>query len=132
MIAKANFPTIDQLSIMEWAKQVKIYDGVLIDEKRVNLAFEAANFVVEEKPGYNYPDIALCRYQFLEIILRLGKDKYITFDKQTDKVSEAFEMIITQCIIPNDKSDPWTGFRVEELWTLPVNDLLEPNKDALL
>ena len=62
LIAKANYPSIDQLNIMEWAKQVKIYDGLHIDEKRVNLAFEAANFVVEAKPGFTYPDIALCRF----------------------------------------------------------------------
>lgn len=56
MIAKSNYPTILQLDIMEWAKQTKIYDGAAIDEKRVNLAFEAANFVVEEKPGIIHPE----------------------------------------------------------------------------
>lgn len=68
-------------------------DGVKIDEKRINLAFEAANFVVEEKPGIIHPENQLCRFEFIEIILRLAKDKYMTFDKKTDKLSEAFEMI---------------------------------------
>lgn len=34
-------------------------------------------------------------------------------------------------MIEHDQSDPWTGFRTNELWTLSVNDLLEPNREAL-
>lgn len=64
--------------------------------------------------------------------MRLAKDKYVTFDKKTKVLDEALEMIMQQCIIPYDRSDPWTGFRKDELWTLPVNDLLEPNKEGLL
>lgn len=87
--------------------------------------------MIEPQPGAVNPENALCRFEFLEILLRLAKDKYITFDKKTDKLNEAFEMIIEQCLIPHDRSDPWTGFRTDELWTLSVNDLLEPNKEAL-
>lgn len=131
LISKSNYPYILYQDFFDWSKQVKIFDGGVIDEKRVTLSFEAANYVVEPQPGIANPENALCRFEFLEILVRLAKDKYITFDKKTDKLSEAFEMLVKQCLIANEVSDPWSGFRTNELWTLPVNDLLEPNKTAL-
>lgn len=131
LIARSHYPTIQFPDLYEWAKQVQIYDGVQIDEKRVTLAFEAANYVIEQQPGAFNPDNALFRFEFVEILMRFAKDKYITFDKKTEKLSEAFEMLIVNCLIAYDQSDPWTGFRKDELWTLSVNDLLDPNKLAL-
>lgn len=54
----------------------------------------------------------LCRYEFMEAIVRLARAKYMDTAKET-VLSSAVRRIIEDDILKNWPSEPWTEFRVE-------------------
>jgi hypothetical protein len=79
------------------------------------------------------PDISqnyLCRYHFLEILVRLGNEKY-RGTKICETFAESLEKLLTECIIPKYRPEPWQEFRDKELWHLNVEDLLAANYDNM-
>ena len=76
-------------------------------------------------------DNSLCRYEFLEIIVRMAKIKYK--DKGVcETVAEATQKLIEEYIIPNSKEHmPWQGFRKNRLWNLDCDDLFKANISSL-
>ncbi len=82
-------------------------------DKKVNLSdidrlFIAAN--VEIIKNSENPDNQLCRFEVIEIFLRLASLKY----KETGicaTYSEAFEKILNEKIFPNYQPYPWQEFR---------------------
>jgi hypothetical protein len=73
-------------------------------------------------------DKDLCRYEFLEIIVRIAKIKYIENSKYAMSIAEATKKIIDEHIIPNFTPNiKWQEFRDEELWELEVDELLKTN-----
>lgn len=60
----------------------------------MSIDFEAANYVIDHVEGIYNPENALNRFEFIEILIRLAKDKYITFGKKTESIAVAFEMLI--------------------------------------
>jgi hypothetical protein len=64
----------------------------------IDRTFIATNF--EEVDLDNNDDKSLCRYEFLEIIARLGKIKYFDKDKCAS-IADAAEKIIVDYILPN-------------------------------
>lgn len=79
----------------------------------------------------NNDDNSLCRYEFSEIIARIGKEKY--FDNGlTRSVAEGTKRAIEEHIIPNTcEKMPWQGFRDKRLWILEVNDVFTTNLKAV-
>lgn len=78
------------------------------------------------------PDRDLCRYEFFEIIVRLGAAKYKD-SHQCSTYDEAAEMIITKCILKNYKLRimDYEAFRHQYVWTLPIDDLFKANLPQL-
>jgi len=84
----------------------------MILDKNVNLAavdraFIATNVRARDMPEVpNNPGNALCRFEFLEIIVRLATEKYrspgiiATF-------SASLEKLLSECIFKYYKPDPW-------------------------
>lgn len=98
---------------------------------RTFVAAKAANVELEEKiETTTNSDNSLCRFQFLEIVVRLGKCKYM--ETGIEKTfSKAAERVIKQNMKKFDETEEWQGFRDDVLWKIPVHDLLEPNIPGL-
>jgi hypothetical protein len=73
---------------------------------------------------------ALCRYEFLEVLVRLAQQKYLN-QGLAKTFAESFEKLLTERIVPLAQPEPWQSFREKELWTIGVNDILEANLDGL-
>ena len=105
----------------------------IVDNKKKDLTgsdidriFIATNF--EEEDLEENDDNSLCRFEFLEIIARMAKQKY--FERGVCKtVAESVEKLLVDFIIPNSiESMEWQLFRDNQLWTLEVDDLFKANQ----
>ena len=76
-------------------------------------------------------DTGLCRFEYVEIITRMAKRKYLE-SNICSTIAEAVEKILTEHIIPNTIA-PMDGkeFRENQLWTLEVDDLFKDNMEAI-
>ena len=70
------------------------------------------------------------RYNFLEILARIAKCKYIETNKETT-VSKSLDRLITDVLLKNHVWEPGMQFREEKLWTLDVDDVLKVNQEGL-
>ncbi|CAD8148196.1 unnamed protein product [Paramecium pentaurelia] len=52
---------------------------------------------IETQKKYRNPKIALCRYQFMEFLVRVSIDKYLE-QKQTNNIVESVQMLLDQCL----------------------------------
>ena len=66
----------------------------------------------------------------MEILVRLANIKFIE-SKKIKTFPEATRHLIEDYIMPNYLLDPWQSFRVNELWTIDVNDILDANVENL-
>jgi len=130
LISKSSYPAIGWQDFTNWCFQIKVVPDDKVPLATIDRAFVAANVELEKIPGNVNPDNALNRYEFVEIIVRLAKAKYIDTGN-TKSYSEALKKLIQNHILKHDSSDPWQMFREKKLWTVPVNDLMEPNVPAL-
>jgi hypothetical protein len=107
-----------------------------IPDKNVNLAavdrtFIATNVVPRGAPLVpNMPGNALCRFQFLEAIVRLGNEKY-KGPGYVKTFAEATQKVLHECIFTNFTPEPWQEFRDNQLWTLEVDDMFSANLENL-
>ena len=60
LISASTYPGIAWPELIIWLQQVKIIDGVILDESRAEINYKAANFVIEAEDGN--PENALNRY----------------------------------------------------------------------
>jgi len=95
----------------------------------IDRTFIAVNF--EEVELEANDDKSLCRYEFLEITVRLAKIKY--YDKGiSTSIADSTDRLITDHIIPNTcEVMPWQGFRDKMLWTLEIDDLFKANREGI-
>lgn len=76
------------------------------------------------------PDKELCRFEMLEILVRIAGAKY----KDTGlckTYGEGLKMLLDNHILPQCSNIKWQEFRDDELWCLEINDTLEVNIDGL-
>lgn len=85
---------------------------------------------VELEANDENPDKALCRYEFLEIMVRLANSKFRETGI-TKTYAEGLQKLLEENIYPNSKPHDWQEFRDKELWTIEVNDLLDANLEGL-
>ena len=124
-----NYPVVSWLDFVNACKDWKIVDKNL-SQQDIDRIFIAVNF--EEVDLEANDDKSLCRYEFLEIMVRMAKQKYL--DKGTaDTMAEAVNRLITQYIIPNTcEIMPWQAFRDNELWNLEIDDLFKANAEGII
>ena len=92
----------------------------------IDMYFKATNF--EETDQDNNDDFALNRFEFLEILIRIARGKYMDFGGTEKSISYALMKLMQSHILPMaSQSLPLQSWRDDELWTLEVNDLLEVN-----
>lgn len=127
----ANIATYPVIGMVDYGKQCNCW-GIIdkdLTMQDVDRSFIATNF--EEVDLDNNDDKSLCRYEYLEILVRLAKIKY--FDRGAEPtVAKALERLLKQHILPNHCMElPWMPFRKTRLWKLEVDDLFKANKDAI-
>jgi hypothetical protein len=107
-----------------------------IHDKNVNIScvdrsFIATNYKPKEAPDMpNSPGNALTRFEFMEIIVRLAREKYHMPGLEKN-LTASLQRLLTECIFAHYSCEPWQEFREAELYNLEVNDLLEANLSSL-
>ena len=95
----------------------------------IGVYFGATNYELTDLDQND--DKELCRFEFMEILIRIAKGKYIDFGSMTS-LSQAFTRLLDEHILHmHDKMVPWQKFRDEHMWNLPVSDLLMVNLKKL-
>jgi hypothetical protein len=80
-------------------------------DKNINIACIDRSFIAtnyrsddqEKNPGN--PDKALTRSEFLEILTRLAKEKYMPHTETTYEAS--LNRLLDECVFANDHREPW-------------------------
>ncbi len=128
LASKSNFPSVTNLDFTTFCDQCKLIDAKTFNLADIDRLFIATN--VEIVANDENPDKELCRFEFFEILLRIGDFKY----KQKgvcSSYSEALEKVVKDHVFANYKPMPWQEFRDRELYTVEVNDVLEANLKGL-
>jgi hypothetical protein len=83
-----NYPNVGEAEFIEFLGQSNAMDSNLTIHN-AQIAFKAANFSVDN----NNSVTTLSRYEFIEILVRCSKWKYVVA-KHTEQMSEAFFLLI--------------------------------------
>ena len=103
-VASADLPDMSRRTFGNFVQQAKIVDGVLT-MGIVDTYFKAANF--EEEDQENNDDNQLVRFEFLEMLVRIAKGKFIDFGSMSS-VSEALKRLLEKYVLPMEhKLIPW-------------------------
>jgi hypothetical protein len=70
----SSYPFITWLDYAQWIKKIGIVDEINLPMATFDRMFIACN--IEEEDLEDNPDRALCRYEFLEILVRMAHAKY--------------------------------------------------------
>ncbi|CAD8171615.1 unnamed protein product [Paramecium pentaurelia] len=98
----SNSPTGDIWSISsnvitEFAQQTELIDGKTLKLSDLDLKFIATCAAsIEYKGNFRNPERSLCRFQFMEFLVRVSEDKYLK-TKVANNMLEATKMILEQC-----------------------------------
>ena len=115
-------------SFFQFCQQSKIADNN-ITSSVVDTHFKAANYEEFDQEGND--DNALVRFEFIEMLLRLSKAKYVDTG-ELSSISESLEKIFVAHIMPmEEKLIAYQKWRYEQLHTNEINDLLLINLNAL-
>lgn len=95
----------------------------------VDRLFIVTNFEIVDNS--DNPDRALCRYELLEILVRIANLKYRESGVVTTYAEALEKLLITNIFNKYDIPFTWQKFRETEVWTLDVNDILEANLGVL-
>jgi hypothetical protein len=128
LASKSNFPSVTNLDFTTFCDTCKMIDGKTFNLADIDRLFIATN--VEIVANDENPDKELCRFEFFEILLRIGDFKYRQ-KGVCNTYSEALEKMVKEHVFANYKPAPWQEFRDRELYTVEVNDVLEANLKGL-
>jgi len=128
LASKSNFPSVTNLDFTTFCDNCKMIDAKTFNLADIDRLFIATN--VEIVANDENPDKELCRFEFFEILLRIGDFKYRQ-KGVCNTYSEALEKIVKENVFANYKPAPWQEFRDRELYTVEVNDVLEANLKGL-
>lgn len=102
----------------------KLHTGI------VDMYFKATNF--EEVDMQENDDNALCRFEFLEILIRLAKGKFMDFNNVTGNLSYAVSKLLNTHVLQMEGNlVPWSRFRRELMYNIEVNNIMEVNLVSL-
>jgi hypothetical protein len=104
-------------------------DGITLTFTETDSAFIATNFDPNHFAVNN--ERMLVRYEFIEVIARLARVKYLE-KNLCETMSQAIEKLITKFILPNFYS-PFDhhNWRLEYLYNLDINDMIEANEETI-
>tara|TARA_B110000285_G_scaffold223005_1_gene277916 strand:+ start:112 stop:651 length:540 start_codon:yes stop_codon:yes gene_type:complete len=103
MASRSLYPAI---SLNEWSSFVR--KANIIDKnctsQMIDSHFVVVNFEAEDQ-GEN-PDKALIRFEFIELLVRIARDKYLK-SRICDNIIEAFEMLLDKNFLPAANIEEW-------------------------
>ena len=84
-----------------------------VDQNNVGRVFKSAALNLENKGDKETVNTAnaLIRYEWLEALVRLARERYCKAGDRNDSVAAAFEKLINLNMIPASKHNEWQGFR---------------------
>ena len=121
-------PDIKQLDFLEFCQSSGITDDI-ITASILDIYFTATNFEESDQGGND--DRALIRFEFLEILVRIVRGKYIETKKMNSLGRGLEKLIVEHVILVKDVHYTWQKFREDHLWTFHVNELFEANYHLL-
>jgi hypothetical protein len=104
-----------------------IKDAVVTTDT-VDRMFITVNFDGVEMVDQN--DHTLCRYEFMESLVRLARAKYIDTQREST-LAKAVQRLIEKDILTHWVWEPWQEFRDKQLWTRGVCDVIQTNLDGI-
>lgn len=125
LISGGDYPHIGRNDFGNFCKDVDILDGS-IPTSTVDRMFIATK-VGARREG---PAHTLFRHEFLEILVRIAKAKYIEELDVADTYSEALEMLLKDAV-GKFKFLPWQEFREKSLWNAKIDLIFKANMDTL-
>lgn len=90
--------------------------------------FIAANFEMEDQE--DNPDKALIRFEFIELLLRLAKEKYQKTG-EANSLADAFTILLERNVRPISNADEWSSFRKDKLYNVEVDQVFRANMEVL-
>ena len=91
------------LQFSHFCKEAEMYDkDCKISD--IDRFFVTVNYEVVDLP--ENPDRTLCRYEFIEILVRIANFKFKEVEK-ADNLKDALEMLLAENIFKNFKVEPW-------------------------
>jgi hypothetical protein len=119
----SNYPFITWLEYAQWIKKICILDEVNLPMATFDRMFIASN--IEEEDLEDNPDRALCRYEFLEILVRMAYAKYGVCMRP---LHQSLQILLDEFVFKHTTIYEWQTFRERELWNnREVNLTLEAN-----
>lgn len=125
-IALSSFPSISWIDFGQMCQQWRIVDNRTCTLQNIDRIFIATNVELVEQE--DNPDRDLCRFEFYEILVRLGAAKFKD-SGQAKTWDEATERILKQHILPNSSNMGGQSFRDNYIWILPIDDLFRANQE---
>jgi len=120
------YPNIGWFEFERFCNESGIIDK-LCTPQMVDRAFIAVNF--DEDDNDDNPARELCRYEFMEIFVRIADFKFKQ-SKQAKTYAEAYERLLKE-VFAKYKVVEWHEFRTEMLWAFDPNMVFELNKQVL-
>ena len=129
MAASSGFPATTEPEWRRLQARCRFLDAS-VKQSTIDNHFYAVNFEGEAQD--DNPDKALIRFEFIELLVRVAKEKYRA-GGPCATVAEAFEMLLDRNVLPQyrEEAQVWQGFRDDLLYTVEVNDLFLANRDGL-
>ena len=117
--ANSTYPVISLNDFTLFCQKCKIIDAKNLKLNDLDRIFIITNVALHKH--FSAQERNLSRYEFLEILVRLGQAKY----KETGivkTVSQALQMLLEENIFPNAEKVNWGGFRENLLYNYPMNE----------
>jgi hypothetical protein len=128
LISGELFPNIGWFEFENFCHDSKMVDKYL-SVRQIDQAFIAVNFDDNELEEEDNASRELCRYEFMEILVRIADVKYRQ-TKQLRTFAEAFDRFLTE-LFSNFELAEWNEFRTELLWAFDPNLVYELNQNLL-
>lgn len=122
--SNSSYPTMGLNDFTSFINTSKIMD------KNVNLSTVDRQFIatnVSTNPYKQSAERELHRYEFVEVIVRLGISKYKD-PKIAPNLHEAAEMILSNDVIPKNKAVDGFNFRDKFMYNLKCDEILKKNE----
>ena len=129
--SKDAFPYITMFGMEEFATMTGIIDNKMVKKDAVNRNFIAAN--VSKSEDQEQKGAQLCRYEFIEFLVRMAVFKYKDTLKQTKTAQHSFQMLMKEHILPfySSQCQDWSAFRDKFLKFNIIDHVMHCNKKGL-
>jgi len=102
---------------------IRDLDKIFIDEARDS----------PRKVKNSNKEKSICRYEFIEILIRMAIKRYMNKKEKSYTYTEAIDRFFEQDFLPNVKSADYSyeGYRYEKIHIDPMNAVLKANEEIL-